>query len=351
MQTAFFMGPILAPLLGRGLIGLGSWRFIMAFGVVIAAITLGWSHRLDETLPPERRQPLGFARTTEAFRIVITHRVTLGYALVVMFDFSAFYPFLASTELIFDDVFDRAGLFVPFMTVSSSIFAVTAIVVARVIPRRGAVSVARFAAAGLVTFSALMYVVTRAADGIPNLWVWLAILTAANCCHTAILPTCRSLALVPMGARAGTAAAVVGLLGGAGGAFLATFTNRAIAGTVTPLVVGYLAFSSLALLTLWLGQHRPPRRDHLTGDGRCCRDQEVRRRPLLTGSRGQATVAVVAVARSGDGRGQGLEQGRVRCSPVGPQPRCRRRRRRTPRPDRPARSGRCRAPAPDAPSD
>jgi DHA1 family bicyclomycin/chloramphenicol resistance-like MFS transporter len=54
-----------------------------------------------------------------------------------------------------------------------------------------------------------------------------------------------------MGEIAGTAAAVVGLIGGAGGAFLATFINRAIEGTVTPMAVGYLGYSSIAVAMMW----------------------------------------------------------------------------------------------------
>ena len=32
IQTAFFLGPILAPILGKGLVALGSWRYVMVFG-------------------------------------------------------------------------------------------------------------------------------------------------------------------------------------------------------------------------------------------------------------------------------------------------------------------------------
>lgn len=257
VQTAFFMGPIAAPLLGRLLLEVGSWRWLMGFGVIISGTTLVWSRRLAETLPPERRQPLGLTRTAEGFRAVLSNRISLGYALVVMFDFGAFFSFLASTELVFDDIYDRVNLFVPYFTVSSVLFALAALSVARFVPRVGAVTVARLAASGLVVLSALLFAVSTAADGVPEFWLWLAVLTAANCFHTALIPTCNSLALEPMGARAGTAAAVVGLIGGAGGAVLATFTNRAISGTVTPIGLGYLVYSTGAIIALWWASTAP----------------------------------------------------------------------------------------------
>ena len=251
VQTAFFMGPIFAPLLGRLLLEIGSWRWLMAFGVVIAATTLIWSRRLAETLPPERRRPLGFGPTSDAFRAVLSSRVTLGYALVIMFDMGAFFSFLASTELVFDDIYDRPGAFVPYFSISSVVFAIVAINVGRLVPILGAAALARRAVVGLVAVSATMLTVTLSADGVPGFWAWVVLITAVNCFHTGIFPLCNSLALEPMGARAGTAAAVVGLIGGAGGAFLATFINRAIAGTVTPMAVGYFGYSLVSLAMLW----------------------------------------------------------------------------------------------------
>ena len=58
IQTVFFMGPVIAPLLGAGLVAVGSWRLTMAVGVVIATIAVLWSARLPETLPADRRRRL-----------------------------------------------------------------------------------------------------------------------------------------------------------------------------------------------------------------------------------------------------------------------------------------------------
>ena len=251
VQTAFFMGPIFAPVLGRLLLEVGSWRWLMAFGVVVSATTLVWSRRLAETLPPERRRPLRLGPTLQAFRAVLTNRITLGYALVIMFDMGAFFSFLSSTELVFDDIYDNASLFVPYFSVSSVVFALVAVNVGRLVPRLGAARLARRAVVGLVSVSAVMYAITWSTEGTPSFWTWVVLITVVNGFHTAIFPLCNSLALEPMGARAGTAAAVVGLIGGAGGAFLATFINRAIAGTVTPMAVGYLGYSIIASLMLW----------------------------------------------------------------------------------------------------
>ena len=71
-----------------------------------------WSLRLPETLAEENRRPLTVGNTVAGFRSVIANRTTLGYTLAVTFGFGAFFSFLASSELIFVDVYSRpAGSF------------------------------------------------------------------------------------------------------------------------------------------------------------------------------------------------------------------------------------------------
>jgi DHA1 family bicyclomycin/chloramphenicol resistance-like MFS transporter len=62
-----------------------------------------------------------------------------------------------------------------------------------------------------------------------------------------MFPTATSLALDPMGALAGTAAAAMGATISYLGAFLASLIDRSIDGTVTPVAVGFLVYSSAAL--------------------------------------------------------------------------------------------------------
>ncbi len=107
----FQLSPAVAPLLGAGLLVVGSWQLIFGFAAVMALLTMLWTTRFRETLAPERRLPLTFARTLRSAKAIGGSRWALGHGLVLMFEFTAFYVYLSSSELVFDDVFDRGELF------------------------------------------------------------------------------------------------------------------------------------------------------------------------------------------------------------------------------------------------
>ncbi|MCE2526120.1 MAG: hypothetical protein J4G00_01085 [Actinomycetia bacterium] len=73
-----------------------------------------------------------------------------------------------------------------------------------------------------------------------------------NALRTLVTPLMQARAMQPMGELAGTAAAVIGTVTLGGGAVLATFVDRTIAGSVTPLVLSYAGYGVIGLaFALW----------------------------------------------------------------------------------------------------
>ncbi len=252
IQTAFFLAPIIAPVLGKALVEIGSWRWVMAFGVVNAVAVLAWSLRLGETLDPANRRPLRVGPVLAGFLLVARNRTSLGYALMVTFGFGAFLSFLGSTELIFGDVYGRSGWFVPYFSAFSVMAAAVALGSNRLLHRVDARQVALGAGVAFATASVALFAATMTGDGLPVFGVWLVLFSLANACWVGVFPSGMSLALEPMGTMAGTAAAVIGFCGSVGGSLMASFTDRAIEGSVMPIGVAYLAFSLMALACqLW----------------------------------------------------------------------------------------------------
>ena len=252
IQTAFFIAPILAPVLGKALVEIGSWRWVMAFGAVTALAVLGWSVRLDETLDPDHRRPLSVRPVLAGVRSVAGNRTALGYTLMRTFGLGAFLSFLGSTELIFDAVYGRPGWFVPYFSAFGVASAAVALGCNRMLYHLEAHQLALGTGAAFVAASAALFAVTVAGDGLPPFGVWMVLFSLANASCVGAFPTAASLALEPMGKMAGTAAAVMGACGSLGGSLLASFTDRAIDGSVMPIGVAYLAYSLLALVCqLW----------------------------------------------------------------------------------------------------
>lgn len=252
IQTVFFVAPVAGPVLGKGLVDVGSWRWPLAFGVFTGVTIIIWSVRLEETLAAEDRRPLRLGTSLEGFKLVVKNRIALGYAISVTLAFSAFFTFLASTELIFEDVFDRKTLFVPYFSFMGLMMATTAFTTSRALRKSSARNVAFDAGLLYSAVALVMLVITLNTHGAPPFFLWLSIYTLMNMCHVAYFPTAISLALEPMGALAGTASAVIGFMMSLGGGALAAVIDRSIDGTVTPVAIGYFIYSSAALLAqIW----------------------------------------------------------------------------------------------------
>ncbi len=252
IQTVFFIAPIMAPGLGKALVVIGSWRWVMAFGVVSGLAVVVWSLRLEETLDPAHRRQLRLGSALAGFRLVVADRTAVGYTLMVTFSFGAFLAYLGSTELIFSDVYDHAGWFVPYFSVAGVVAAAVALSSNRLLHRIRARQLALGAGSAFATASAALFAVTLASDGLPPFGVWLVLYSLCNSIHVAVFPSGISLALEPMGALAGTAASVLGFSTWMLGSLLASFTDRAIDGSVMPIGIAYFAYSLIALACqLW----------------------------------------------------------------------------------------------------
>lgn len=114
MMAVFMLGPIFTPLVGEGLLTVGPWPLVFWFATVLGLVAIAATVAFGETLEVDRRRPLEVAKFREAFRLIVTTRVTLGHVLANIFWTAAFFIFLASSQPVFDRVFDRADDFAFF---------------------------------------------------------------------------------------------------------------------------------------------------------------------------------------------------------------------------------------------
>ena len=215
-----------------------------AAGVLLLAI---WLIRLPESLPRAKRRPLTLLRTRHAIAAVFTNRVTTRSALAIMFDYGSFTAFLGSIQLLFADVYGRGDQFAYYFAGMSLFMGAVIFAGSRLVKRVGADRVIVVALPLAVTLSAAVAVWSWQADGRPAFLAWFALIAAINALRTLVTPLIQAQAMEPMGELAGTAAAVIGTVSLGGGAVLATFVNRAIAGSVTPLVVSYAGYGVIGL--------------------------------------------------------------------------------------------------------
>ena len=250
----FILVPVVAPSIGALITDWISWRGAIAFTFVVAAGIGLWSLRLPETLRPENTLRLTVRDIARAGKLVVTTRVTVGYMLVFTVLFGAFMSYIASSELIFSDVYGFSDEF-PLIFGGLAIgMGVGALLNSWLVSRVGLDRLIRVVMVTYLVFSAALFALAVATDGAPPFWIFAILLGLTLSTYSLVIPNINTAAMAPMARIAGTASAIIGTVATAGGALLGSVIDQAYDGTVIPLTFGFL-ISSLAawLLSLWAG--------------------------------------------------------------------------------------------------
>jgi DHA1 family bicyclomycin/chloramphenicol resistance-like MFS transporter len=181
----------------------------------------------------------------------------MAYTAAMTLLFSAFVSYLATSELIVDDVFDLADRFPLIFGGLAAVMGVGVLGNASIVVRFGSRRIVGWVLPAYVAAAAGLVAMTLAADGTPAFWVFVPSLGFILCMHALLIPNLNALAMEPMGRVAGTASALIGTAQLGGGALLGSFIDRAYDGTVTPLAVGLLLCAALALVVVRWGAAAP----------------------------------------------------------------------------------------------
>ena len=250
VMAVFITVPVLAPTLGQVIVDVAPWRWVFGACAVGVALVALWALRLPETLPPEDRLPLRPDRLVAATRAVVRERRTMGPALGMTALYGVFTSWLASSELIISDIFDRGEQFPLIFGGLAACLGVAMLVNARIVERLGTRRVTRWSMRLYVAVSAVFAGVAVAADGVPGFWTFAVVLAVLLGSHALLVPNINSLAMEHVGHVAGTASSVIGALQIAGGALLGSLLDRMLDGSITPMALGFLGYGVLCWVLL-----------------------------------------------------------------------------------------------------
>ena len=253
----FLLGPIIVPLLAEGILTFGSWRLVFTMGLGLAGIGIFWSFKFGETLSPENRQALNWSATSKALKRILTTKTTIGYLSTLTFAQAAFFIWLGSSQPVFDLVYGRANQFAVLFSSSGIAMAIGFFSVGYFIKLYGAHRVAIVSIGLVVIINLALFLSAISTSGQLNFWIWFLLITTSNIFLSLVTPTGLALALEPMDSIAGTAAGVIGACSMAGSAVLAAFIDNQISTTSTPMIIGYLFYGTIALISaLWAHSKR-----------------------------------------------------------------------------------------------
>jgi len=246
VMAIFILVPVVAPSIGAVLTDWVGWRGTFGFTAVFALVIGLWSLRLPETLKDENRLSLTWSDVMRAGRLVLTTRMTVGYTLALTALFGVFVSYIASSELIFSDVYGLGDEFPLIFGGLAIAMGIAAIANGYLVQRVGLERLMRVVLNGYLVFSFGLAVLSLATDGSPPFWLFVIALALVTSMHSLLIPNMNTAAMIPMGRVAGTASAIIGTVSVALGSLLGLFIDRAYDGGVTPLSLAFLILGVVA---------------------------------------------------------------------------------------------------------
>ena len=258
VMAVFMLVPVLAPTIGTGIIAIFPWRAVFWFCAVFAVVITLWSLRLRETLNPADRRPLRLGSTMRGYTEVARTRVTAGYTMSTIFLQGVFTAYLASSELLITDVFDREAQFPIIFGVVATLFAAGAILNGRFVERVGIHQLINSVYVVLIPLTAISVVVSISNSGRPPFWVFMPLLALTLGSFMLLMPNLNTAALGPVGHLAGTASALSGAARMAGGAVLGTLVSTRVTDSTTPFSIGVALLCLGSWVCVLVTRHRSP---------------------------------------------------------------------------------------------
>lgn len=245
-----FIGvPMIAPLVGQGVLLLAGWRSIFVFLIVYAVVALAWFwSRQRETLLAENRQALSAAGIWLAMVCVLTHRQTLSYLLAMGALLGAFIAYLSTAQQVFQIIYGLGEWFPLTFAAISSLFGLGSYLNSRWVHSLGSSRLVSRALLTIVVVS-IVYLLARPAENLlPPLWMHVVYVSIVMFCFAFLFGNITSLALEPMGHIAGSASSLFNSISTILAIGLATLIGSQLQGNGLPVVMGFLVLSSIAWL-------------------------------------------------------------------------------------------------------
>lgn len=249
----FMIVPVVAPLLGQGVMLFSEWPMIFVLMAAIATIATLWAFlRLPETLAQERRRPFSAAAVLDGFRIVLTNRVALCYTLASTLVFGGLFGFINSAQQIYVGIY-RLGVWFPVLfAVVAGMMAVSSFANARLVGRFGMRRLSHGALLGFLAVNVVTF--SLALAGPVPLWAFATLFTLAMLQFGWIGSNFNAIAMEPLGHVAGTASAVQGFIQTLGGGLIGAGIGQAFDGTVVPFTAGFCLLGFGALVLVLVGE-------------------------------------------------------------------------------------------------
>ena len=236
----FMVVPVLAPLIGQGILLFAPWRWIFLVLAAYGLTMLVWAMlRLPESLHAEYRRSLRWREVLGAAASVVKEPQSRGYTLALTASFGVLIAYIASIQQIVFDAFgapDAIGLVFAAIAAPMALGSWTN---SRIVSRFGLRRVGHSAALALAVLPLAHALISEAL--VETLWLFVALQALTMICFAFTSANLSTLAMEHMAPIAGTASSVQGTVGTIGAALIGFAIGQSFDGTVAPFLWGTAA--------------------------------------------------------------------------------------------------------------
>jgi DHA1 family bicyclomycin/chloramphenicol resistance-like MFS transporter len=205
------IAPVVAPLVGSSLLGVGTWRVIfVALGALTLLMVVGALVAVPETLPPERRVRGGLRRTAHDVRSALTRPRYVGYTFAFGCAFATMFTYISGSPFVLQDALGlSSGAYALAFGANAAGLIGASIVNGQLAGRADPRRVLTIATSALVLLSVTLLGIVLAG---PSVWPVLAVLFLALTSLGFIMGNASALASGEVRDIAGTGSALLGAL-------------------------------------------------------------------------------------------------------------------------------------------
>jgi MFS transporter, DHA1 family, multidrug resistance protein len=260
--TLFLFTPVLAPFLGLAILAVSSWQAVFLTPPIFAVLVFLWSLRLEESLLPEHRIPLGWKRISRSLSGVLGNRTYLRYVAITTLLFTALSSYVASSEHIIGEIYHKPKLF-PWIFGGIGLFlSLCTLINSRLTTKFGARRVIKWLLFIYTGIGSILFTGTLISGDPPGMLLFFIMVGLLLGLNLAIEPNSSALALEPMGKMAGMASAVYGTSFFFIGSSIGSIISHLMRNGVLPLVLSFFVFGLMASL-LVLSDRQPTQSGNL----------------------------------------------------------------------------------------
>lgn len=243
----FLAAPVIAPTIGQAIVAVAPWQWIFGALAVFGMATAAWAWlRLPESLHAADRRAISPAGILQAFRLVLSSRIAVGYVLALTAMLGALFGFINSVQQVFADALGAPGLLTSVFALAAGCMAMASFLNSRIVERVGTRRVSHAALLGFIAIAGVHGLLAQ--GGGETVWIFAGLQSAMMFCFGLIGANFNSIAMEPVGSIAGTASSVFGFVTTVGGALIGFYVGQQFNGTVIPMTLGFVGCGLAALV-------------------------------------------------------------------------------------------------------